>query len=193
MAEKGWIRLYRQSTENPLYFSEPFDKWHAWTDLLLMVNHKQKEFVSKGQLVKLEPGQTITSMAILAERWQWSTNKVRRYFKLLVGMGMCNVNGTPNGTTITVVNWAKYQHEGQTNGTTDGITDGTADGTTGGTLTRMYKNDKKSRTPHKNVRDEVWEGFVAEMKRRGEWVEPDDSVGVQRDSEDSGRKIQDIQ
>ena len=145
MAKKGWIRLHRKSVENPLYFSEPFDKWHAWTDLLLMVNHEHKEFISKGQLVTLEPGQTITSMAILAERWHWSVNKVRRYFKLLVGTGMCTLNGTPYGTTITVVKWAFYQSEGQTNGTANGTTGGTSDGTTGGTLTRMIKNDKEGK------------------------------------------------
>lgn len=169
---KGWIKLHRQSVDNSMYFSEPFDKWHAWTDLLLMVNHEEKQFVSKGQLLTLEPGQTVTSMAILAERWQWSTNKVRRYFRLLVGMGMCTIHGTPNGTTITVVNWAKYQSDRQTNGTGNGTTDGIADGTTDGTLTRMNNNDKERKNACKRaVRDEAWEGFVEEMKRRGEWVE----------------------
>lgn len=177
---KGWIKLHRQSVDNPLYHSEPFDKWHAWTDLLLMVNHEQKQFISKGQLITLEPGQMVTSAAILAERWQWSTNKVRRYFRLLVGTGMCNIVGTPNGTTITVVNWAKYQSEGQAygigNGTTggvaDGTTDGVADGTTDGTLTRMNKNDKETKNARARAkRDVAWEEFVEEMKRRGEWVE----------------------
>lgn len=174
MASKGWIKLYRQSVDNPLYHSEPFDKWHAWTDLLLMVNHDRKQFISKGQLITLEPGQTVTSMAILAERWQWSTNKVRRYIRLLVGTGMCTVNGTPHGTTITVVNWAKYQSEGQTHGTANGTTVGIADGTTDGTLTRIYKNDKEhknTRSRAKSASDEAWEGFVEEMKKRGEWTE----------------------
>ena len=170
MAKKGWIRLHRKSVENPLYFSEPFDKWHAWTDLLLMVNHEHKEFISKGQLVTLEPGQTITSMAILAERWHWSVNKVRRYFKLLCGMGMCTLNGTPYGTTITVVKWAFYQSEGQTNGTANGTTGGTSDGTTGGTLTRNkeykeYKNRRKSavRGNQKMSDEEMWEKFLEQV------------------------------
>ena len=140
---KGWIKLYRQSEKNTLYFSEPFDKWHAWQDLLLMVNHEKKEVLSKGRLITLEPGQMITSAAILAERWRWSVNKVRRYFRLLVGIGMCTINGTPLGTTITVVNWAKYQGDGHTYGTTDGTADGRTDGTADGTLTRIYKNDKE--------------------------------------------------
>lgn len=147
MTKCGWIKLHRKSVENPMYFEEPFDKWHAWTDLLLMVNHETKQFVSKGQLLTLEPGQMVTSMAILAKRWHWSVNKVRRYFKLLDGMGMCKVDGTPNGTTITVVKWAFYQSDERTNGIGNGTTDGTSDGTTDGTLTRNkeYKEHKNTR------------------------------------------------
>ena len=137
--------MHRKSVENPMYFKEPFDNWHAWTDILLMVCHEKKQFISKGQLVTLEPGQMITSMAILAERWHWSVNKVRRYFKLLDGMGMCTLNGTPHGTTITVVKWAFYQCEGQTNGTGNGTTGGTSDGTTDGTLTRNKRSKEKKK------------------------------------------------
>ena len=140
---KGWIKLYRQSTSNPLYFAEPFDKWHAWQDLLLMVNHERKQFISKGQMVTVEPGQTITSIKILADRWHWSVNKVRRFLGILNESGMCTSNGTPNGTTLTIVNWAKFQSEGQADGTTNGTTDGTPNGTADGTLTRMNKNDKE--------------------------------------------------
>lgn len=176
---KGWIKLYRQSTDNKLYFSEPFDKWHAWTDLLLMVNHEKKQFIAKGQLVNLEPGQTITSLPILADRWKWSVNKVRRYLGMLVGMGMCNINGTAHGTTITVVNWAKYQGRGHADGYANEYADGYADEYEDGTLTRR-KEYKKSRTPRKNARDEAWKGFVEEMKRRGEWTEEDERIANSR-------------
>ena len=167
---KGWIKLHRQSVDNPMYHSEPFDKWHAWTDLLLMVNHEKKQFISKGQLVTLEAGQTVTSMAILAERWQWSVNKVRRYFRLLSDTGMCITNGTPNGTTITVVNWAKYQAEGQTNGIGNGTTGGTSDGTTDGTLTRMIKNDKEREkaAPVIQSEEEIYAELKA-MEAAGRW------------------------
>lgn len=150
MANNGWIKLHRKSVENPMYFSEPFDKWHAWTDLLLMVAHEKKQFISKGQLVTLEPGQMITSLPILAERWQWSVNRVRRYLKLLSGMGMCNVSGTAHGTTITVVKWAFYQSEGHANGMGNGYADEHAGEYAGGTLTRSkeYKEGKKGAAPH---------------------------------------------
>ena len=140
---KGWIKLYRQSADNSLYHSEPFDKWHAWVDILLMVNHEQKQFISKGQVVNLSPGQTITSDRILAKRWNWSKEKVRRYLRLLIETNMCIVKRTPNGTTITVVNWAKYQNDVSSNKTANKTTCETTDETTDETLTRMIKNDKE--------------------------------------------------
>lgn len=177
---KGWIKLHRQSVDNPLYHSEPFDKWHAWTDILLMVNHERKEFISKGQLITLEPGQTITSLPILAKRWQWSVNRVRRYLKLLSGMGMCTINGTARGTTITVVKWAFYQSEGHANGMGNGMADGTADEYADGTLTRMNKNDKE--TKNARARDVVFE----EWMRR---YHSDDISGDAGDPQDPQREI----
>lgn len=182
---KGWIKLYRQSEDNPLYHSEPFDKWHAWQDILLMVNHEKRQFISKGQLLTLEPGQMVTSVAILAERWKWSTNKVKRYFKLLVGTGMCTVNGTPNGTTITVVNWAKYQLEGLTDGPGNEPTDGPSDGLSDEPLTRMYKNDKEHKNARKRAKresdhDRVFAEFLelVAQKEREEQEKANDNNGV---------------
>lgn len=142
---KGWIKLYRQSEENPLYFSEPFDRWHAWQDLLLIVNHERKQFISKGQLITLEPGQTVTSDRILAQRWHWSREKVRRFLKLLNDTSMCTIKRTTNGTILTVINWAKFQGTQTTDETTDETTGKTTDETTDETLTRMNKNDKKGK------------------------------------------------
>lgn len=171
MVNNGWIKLFRKSVENPMYFEEPFDKWHAWTDLLLMVNHEKKQFFSKGQLITLEPGQTVTSIPKLAQRWHWSENKVRRYLRHLDGSGMCISDGRGNGTLITVVNWAKYQCDAQADGRGNGRADGSADGRADGTLTRNKRNKEYNNTRSRAKSDEAWEGFVRIMKERGEWQE----------------------
>lgn len=31
---KGWIRMYRKSVDDPMYFEEKFTRWQAWCDLL---------------------------------------------------------------------------------------------------------------------------------------------------------------
>ena len=56
---------------------------------------------------------------------------------------MIHIDGTTNGTTLTIEKWAKYQGGGTTNGTTNEPTNGTADGTTNGTHTRMYNKNVK--------------------------------------------------
>jgi hypothetical protein len=145
-----------------------------------MVNHEQKQFISKGQLITLEPGQTVTSVPILAERWQWSENKVRRYLRLLSDSGMCTRNGSPNGSLITITNWAKYQSDAQTDGRGDGRADGSSDGRADGTLTRMNKNDKETKNAH--ARDVVFE----EWMRR---YHSDDISGDAGDPQDPQREI----
>ena len=157
---KGWIRLYRQSVENPLYHCEPFDKWHAWTDLLLMVNRERKQFISRGQLITLEPGQTVTSIPILAKRWHWSENRVRRYFKLLRGSDMCTIVGTPNGNIINIINWEKYQSDRQTDGRGNGRADGRMDGRADGTLTRNKEYREEGEGPTRVESDEEILAFL---------------------------------
>lgn len=155
MVKGGWIKLYRKSIDNPLYNAEPFDKWHAWQDLLLMANHEPKEFYSKGQLIRLEAGQMVTSIKILAERWRWSENKVRRFLGTLNGSAMGTSNGTPNGTLITIVNWAQYQDGGTPNGTPDGTPNGTPDGT----LTRNKEVRRREGHPRQYTEEELFAGL----------------------------------
>ena len=56
---------------------------------------------------------------------------------------MIHIDGTTNGTTLTIEKWAKYQGGGTTNGTANEPTNGTPDGTTNGTHTRMYNKNVK--------------------------------------------------
>lgn len=135
--DKGWIKLYRKLTENPIWTSgKEFDERSAWIDLLLMVNHEPRVCeLRSGKVIEIESGQCHTSMDNLAKRWKWGRNRVIRYFRRLSAQHMCNIVGTPDGTTITVVNWGKFQGGRTSNRTADE----TMDGTMGGTRTRIYK------------------------------------------------------
>lgn len=141
MADKGWIKLYRDIQDNVLWQSdEPFDSKSAWIDLLLMANHKDREVLFNGEAVIVKQGQFITSELKLAKKWHWSKNRVRRYLLMLIKFGMITKESTAKRTTITLVNYSKFQGERTTSGTTDGTsnetTDDTGDGTTDGTQTR---------------------------------------------------------
>jgi hypothetical protein len=110
MAKKrkaGWIKLWRQSEDNEFYFAEPFDKWHAWQDLLLMAEYEGK---NKGTLK--------TTYKALCNRWLWSSpKKVRAYLGTLKGKLMIDVKGTLGkygGITINIKEYSRFQEQKNT-------------------------------------------------------------------------------
>lgn len=95
--ERHWIKLWRKSEHDPLYFKEPFDKWHAWQDLLLLADDK---------------GKLKTSVKRLRIRWNWKSDKrVRAYLGELKGEQKIDLKGEPSGTVITVIKWGLYQSD----------------------------------------------------------------------------------
>ncbi len=98
-----WVKLWRRSDRNEFYFSDPFDKWHAWQDLMILAD---------------DSGTVKTSLRWLKKRWNWkSVRQVVKHLETLSGTGQITVNGTPSGTVITLVNWEKYQHKKAKSGT----------------------------------------------------------------------------
>lgn len=98
-----WIKLWRSSEKNEFYFSDPFDKWHAWQDLLIMAD---------------DSGTVKTSLRRLKTRWNWSSvRQIVKHLETLSETGQITISGTPSGTVITIVNWEKYQRKKTKNGT----------------------------------------------------------------------------
>ena len=142
MAQIGWIRLYRKILVSAIWeHDEPYDRRSAWVDLLLMANHKDKEIIFNGRATVVKQGQRITSIRILADRWHWSRNRVKRYLDTLETLGMITTERDNNRTLITVVNYSVYQGEWDTNGATNRATDGATDEP----QTIMKKNDKEKK------------------------------------------------
>ena len=57
-------------------------------------------------------------------------------------------------TTITIVNYSKFQDRQNGNGTTDGSPDETPDGSSGGSRTRKNKNEKRIKESTPPISDE---------------------------------------
>lgn len=91
----GWIKISRKILDNTLWTSEePFDRRSAWTDLILMANYEDKQFMSRrGIVIEVPAGSLFTSMRKLARRWRWSEKKVRMYLGELKGMKMVEIRG----------------------------------------------------------------------------------------------------
>ena len=141
--DKGWIKLSRGLLESAVWSSpEPFTLRDAWIDILLMVNFEDKEIITRhGDVIKVPRGSTFTSIQHLADRWHWSPNKVRRQTEKLKKLGMIDLNGTADGTLLSVVKYRDFQDGRRA----DGRADGTADGRTDGTRLKKEKKEKNER------------------------------------------------
>lgn len=148
---KGYIPLWRDIQDNWIWKRpEPFDYRSAWIDLLLSVNHEEKKICIDGRLQVIRPGQMWTSVAKLADKWNWSRPKVYRYIKLLKTDGMVYTDGTPSGTLLTVINYSNFTIQGNTSVTsnvtsdvTPLVTSGVTSGVTQTIMNNNVNNDKE--------------------------------------------------
>lgn len=158
MANKklGFIPLYRSIQEHWLWNNEePFSMGQAWIDLLLSVNHEDKKINVGRSVITIKAGQIWTSYVKLARNWHWSRPRVYRYISMLKSDGMIVVDGTPNGTLLTIVNYGNFAYPRNANDTTGVTTDVTtpvtSDVTTGVTQTININNinnvDKLKKEP----------------------------------------------
>lgn len=108
--DKGWIKLHRSSFNNKLYFSEPFTRWQAWCDLILLANHKDGMFSIRGVMVKVNRGQVGHGIESIAKRWKWSRGKVERFMRFLEDKSVNQIVRQKNNVTtlISIVNYEKY-------------------------------------------------------------------------------------
>lgn len=130
----GWIKIHRNITENPMYFSEPFTRMQAWIDLLLVANYRDSVIYVRGNKVDVKRGQIAKSQDFFATRWKWSRGKVIRFLDELQKCAQIVQQKSNVITLISVVNYEYYQQDGTTDGqqtdsrqynkrTTDGTTD----------------------------------------------------------------------
>ena len=106
---KGYIRLYRDIRSHWIW-SDP-EYLRAWVDLLMMVNHEDKQILFNKKLITVKRGSRITSIRKLAERWGWSRGRVARFLDMLEQDHMIATRRTTQKTLINVINYSFYQSE----------------------------------------------------------------------------------
>jgi hypothetical protein len=116
----GWIKIHRKIEEWEHYFSEPFDKTHAWIDMLILANHEPKTLSVRGNLVAIERGELAWSGESLARRWSWSRGKVLRFLSRLETIQQIVQQKNNILSKIIILNYDKYQQNGTADSTTDG-------------------------------------------------------------------------
>ncbi len=107
---------------------------------LSLANHKTGYFRKRGRKIFVQRGQVGRSIKGLADRWQWSQGKVKRFLRELEDEGQTESKSDNLTTLISIVNYDRYQIGGeQTEHQTESRR--RADGD----QTETYNKDKKDR------------------------------------------------
>lgn len=159
---EGWVKLHRRIVESPDYFAEPFTRTQAWIDLILLANFDDSYIRVKGVRVKVHRGEIITSSVALAKRWMWSRGKVLRFLDELETVQQIVQVRTAVYTSISIINYDRYQ--------ADGTGDSTGDGTSADTSKECIKNDKKNIYTHTVDTDKGGVGGNEEAEALIEWL-----------------------
>ena len=151
VAEKGWIKTYRQIQDCWIWkVDEPFDRRSAWLDLLLSANHKDVKLLFNGNLIDVKRGQLITSVRNLANKWQWSKDRVLKFLRVLENDTMIERDSDNHRTLITIVNYGVYQDKQDTENTEESTQTSTQTSTQNGHTLATNKNDKNDKND-KNI------------------------------------------
>lgn len=143
---KGWISLYRNIQDHWLWQEKPYDKAHAWMDLLLSANHKDNKVLIGNELVIVKRGSFITSQLKLMEKWGWGKGKLIKFLDLISTDKMIYLYSTKKYTMVTINNYEMYQN--QTALKQDVSTDSEEPRTTNGPQTDHKRTMKGPQTDH---------------------------------------------
>lgn len=106
----GYLPLSRKLFEHPFWKEKrEFSRAEAWLDLLQSARFDiaPVQMLAGSQIITFERGELPVSLRYLAERWQWSKNKVDTFLKLLLSQKMVAKRTAP-GTAQTILKISNY-------------------------------------------------------------------------------------
>lgn len=107
----GWIKLYRELLEKPIWFESTPEQKTILITLLLMANHEGRQWEWQGQKYYAAPGQFVTSLPKIVEACGpgVSIQNVRTALKRFEKYEFLTDQSTKKNRLITINNWAFYQ------------------------------------------------------------------------------------
>lgn len=109
MSERGVFAVDRGIWDHPSFANEPLTEREAWQWLIGEASFKDRTKRIGSVVLKLERGQVAASLRFMADKWQWSEARVRRFLKRLKTDAMIDAASDAGITVITVCNYNKYQ------------------------------------------------------------------------------------
>lgn len=154
MDKRGWIKVYRELMYKPIWKQTTPQQKVILVTILLSANHEANTWIYNGKTYQCEPGQFVTSLENLAADCGKGVTiqNLRTALKLFEKLGFLTEQSTKNGRLITVVNWEKYQGQGDmlTNEITDSQQSINKASTDSLTTIKEIKNDKNVKNEKKD-------------------------------------------
>ena len=140
----GWIKLYRELLDKPIWFESTPEQKVILITLLLMANHDGRQWEWQGKQYYAGPGQFVTSLAKIAEKAGpgISMQNVRTALKRFEKFNFLTNQSTKVNRLITIVNWGFYQENPNE-----------PNKVTNSQLTKSQQRANKELTTNKNVRN----------------------------------------
>ena len=115
---KGWIKLYRELLDKPVWLCSTPSQKVILVTMLLMANHKENEWEWQGRPYVCKPGQFITSLESIQLKCGKgvSVANIRTALKRFEKYGFLINKSTKLNRLVTICNWDTYQNqENETN------------------------------------------------------------------------------
>lgn len=154
----GWIRLYR-SIQNKGWYSDS-EYVHLWVHLLINANHKGKEFLLNGEIVRLKSGQFITGRKKLSEETGIKEWKIEIILKCFETDKQIQQQTNSRNRLISIVSWDLYQNSQQQ-------TDSKPTASQQQTDTNNNDNNDNKEINRSAIVSEMFERFWEQYERKG--------------------------
>lgn len=107
---KGFVMIPRDISSNEfLATDEPFDRTHAFLDLVIHATHKERTLLIRNAGVHLLPGEMASSLRSLSKRWNRSIGYVIKTLNCLSRQGLVELKPQRNITIVRIIDWHRYQ------------------------------------------------------------------------------------
>ena len=111
MASKGWVSIYRELLDKPIWLESTPEQKTILITILLMANHEPKKWEWQNKQYTVKAGQFVTSLPRLAEKSGKgiSVQNVRTALKRFEKLNFLTDKSTNKNRLITLLNWDLYQ------------------------------------------------------------------------------------
>jgi hypothetical protein len=107
--DNGWIKLHRRIIEKGYYRNSKCV--HLWIHLLLLANHRPKEFMWNNRIILIKEGQMITGRDSLALATGINPSSIERILNMLENEHQIEQQKTTRYRLITILNWKDHQNK----------------------------------------------------------------------------------